>query len=762
TPINVPRGGEVRLDVTRLCHAFAGASAGQRTLSYAATWVKDVDGLQLTTDQGPEIVVTAASSARTGTQGTVEVTTEGSKPGRLRIRVAPASSPTLSPMTVADLRAGGSRIVDLGQYLAAVVPDPVPTIVSVTPVNGTGVTATKASGSSVRLTAGAEANGTAVFRVTMSDVAATDEPDRQASNLLTVKLLGHPDTPAAPFAVGSLRDQTVRLSWRPPDDNGARIDRYELRASNGRTWTCPSTTCDATGLTNGTPYTFTVRAHNAIGWSELSAKSKPAAPDAKPGLVSNIHTTKLASQSIWIAWTPPSLNGRSVDMYRVYYDGKVATVRDTRFYAGGVDNNTRYTFKIQAHNPAGWGEKAISGQFQAAGDPGLPEPPTWNPRVSPTSTTAALDISWKPVPAGSDNQVVYSISDNGSPVSEPSCLGTTATSCTIPHMPLDGSTHRFKVEASTPIGGKVSDFSATWTANAPPMAWGAWSVEPARVDAKAKLEFTVPDSRGRDSLVSILVDGVERVPPQQMTGAQTRTINVGDNDGPHAVTLVLCNESGAASCSTSSTQKVQTWGPLTADMLKVTPILTDAKVMNWEIKIYPNGAPIDVEVRSTKRPSKVWHLTSVNRQTLYLGERDLGFSVTEEVTVTVTDKPRGRSIAPLKVSATTEAQPAPIVKVTRGDKCDDSGANPCHPPASGDPDCTDASCGFITVEVHNFFGPVTCTITAQGEGVLGTVDLADGDTKQTQFYFGVPGRWVDADCQGPGSTREKDRLTWPS
>ncbi len=103
-----------------------------------------------------------------------------------------------------------------------------------------------------------------------------------------------------------------------------------------------------------------------------------------------------------------------------------------------------------------------------------------------------------------------------------------------------------------------------------------------------------------------------------------------------------------------------------------------------------------------------------------------------------------------------------VVKVTRGDKCDDSGPNPCHPPASGDPDCTEASCGFITVEVHNFFGPVTCTITAQAEGVLGTVDLADGDTKQTQFYFGVPGRWVDADCQGPGSTRESDRLDWPS
>lgn len=761
TPITVPRGGEVRLDITRRCHVFPSTSADQGSLSYTATWVNDVDGLDLTTAEGPEIVVAASSSARTGTQGTIEVATEGSKPGRLRIRVAPAASPTLSPITVADLRAGDSRTIDLGQYLAAMVPDPVPTIVSISPVSGTGVTAAKASGSSVRLAATGQANGSATFRVTMSDVAATDQVDRQASNLLTVKLLGHPDTPSAPFAVGSIRDQTVRLSWRPPDDNGARIDRYELRASNGKTYTCPTATCDATGLTNGTPYTFSVRAHNAVGWSEVSAKSKPASPDAKPGLVSNIHTTKLASHSIWIAWNPPSLNGKSVDQYRVFYAGKSAIVRDARFYAGGVDNNTRYTFKIQAHNAAGWGEKATSGEFQAAGDPGTPEPPTWQIRVSPTSSTAAVDLSWKAVPAGSDNPIYYSISDTSVPVSEPSCQGTLATSCTIPHVPLDGKPHWFTVEASTQIGGKVSDPSATWTANAAPMAWGAWQIQPTGQDTKAKVEFTVPDSRGKDSLVSILVDGVPTLGPQQMTGAQTKTISVGDNEGPHSVSLVLCNESGDG-CANSSSQRVQTWGPLTADMLKVTPILTDAKVLDWEIKISPNGAPIDVVVRSDKRPTKSWHLTSVNKQTLYLNPRDLGFSVTEKITVSVTDRPRGRSIPDQVVSQTTDPQPAPIVKVTRGDKCDDSGANPCHPPASGDPDCTDASCGFITVQVQNFFGPVTCTITAQAEGTLGTVDLADGDTKQTQFYFGVPGRWVQADCQGPGTTSESDRLSWPN
>ena len=762
-PISVPRGGEVRLDITRRCHVFPSTSADQGSLRYAATWVNDVDGLDLTTAEGPEIVVAASSSARTGTQGTIEVVTEGSKPGRLRIRVAPAASPTLSPITVADLRAGDSRTIDLGQYLAAMVPDPVPTIVSISPVSGTGVTAAKASGSSVRLAATDQANGSATFRVTMSDIATTDQVDRQATNLLTVKLLGHPDTPSAPFAVGSIRDQTVRLSWRPPDDNGARIDRYELRASNGKTYTCPTATCDATGLTNGTSYTFSVRAHNAVGWSEVSAKSKPASPDAKPGLVSNIHTTKLASHSIWIAWNPPSLNGKSVDMYEVFFDGKSYRVRDTRFYAGGVDNNTRYTFKIRAHNPAGWGDKVESGQFQAAGDPGQPEPPVIaDPRVADEQHRRP-----RPVLEGQCRRGRTTRSSTPSPTtgrrspSRPAWAPSRPVVHDPPHAARRLLSRVQGARRRPPLAGRSALPASPWYRERSADGLGSLA-DPA--------DRSGHQGEGRVHGARLSWQGLDGVDPGRRGRDGGPAADDGGADEEHQRRRQRRPPLGIA----RALQRV--WGQLFDQLDPEGADLGTAHRRHAQGHPDPDrrqGAGLGDQDLAQRRPDRRrrqerqaadqgWHLTSVSRQTLYLGARDLGFSATEKITVSVTDRPRGRSIPDLVVSKTTDPQPAPIVKVTRGDKCDDSGANPCHPPASGDPDCTDGSCGFITVQVQNFFGPVTCTITAQAEGTLGTVDLADGDTKQTQFYFGVPGRWVQADCQGPGSTHETDRLSWPN
>jgi uncharacterized repeat protein (TIGR02543 family) len=94
--------------------------------------------------------------------------------------------------------------------------------------------------------------------------------------------------PSAPVLVSAAAgDGQVTVSWSaPPSDGGASITSYTVIASSGGA-TCsvsaplPSPLqCTVTGLTNGTPYTFTVTATNSIGTGAASEVSNVATPHA--------------------------------------------------------------------------------------------------------------------------------------------------------------------------------------------------------------------------------------------------------------------------------------------------------------------------------------------------------------------------------------------------------------------------------------------------------------------------------------------------
>jgi hypothetical protein len=75
--------------------------------------------------------------------------------------------------------------------------------------------------------------------------------------------------PGSPTAVTATNNQNAQstISWNAPLGNGgSSITGYTVTASPG-TGTCTTngTSCQITGLTNNTSYTFTVKATNAIG-----------------------------------------------------------------------------------------------------------------------------------------------------------------------------------------------------------------------------------------------------------------------------------------------------------------------------------------------------------------------------------------------------------------------------------------------------------------------------------------------------------------
>ena len=98
---------------------------------------------------------------------------------------------------------------------------------------------------------------------------------------------GVPSSPTAVVAVAG--DQSARLTWQAPaDDGGSPIVGYTVRATPGEaSCTVLALSCAMTGLTNGTPYTFTVVATNAVGSSLPSNPSNAVTPKSsvEPSIV---------------------------------------------------------------------------------------------------------------------------------------------------------------------------------------------------------------------------------------------------------------------------------------------------------------------------------------------------------------------------------------------------------------------------------------------------------------------------------------------
>ncbi len=100
--------------------------------------------------------------------------------------------------------------------------------------------------------------------------------------------------PAAPQNfTATPADGQVALSWSAPaSDGGAAIIRYEVSSDNGGTWVTAATNTSHTftGLTNGTEYTFKVRAVNSVGNGEEA--SAAATPIATPTPTYTVTVTK--------------------------------------------------------------------------------------------------------------------------------------------------------------------------------------------------------------------------------------------------------------------------------------------------------------------------------------------------------------------------------------------------------------------------------------------------------------------------------------
>ncbi|HEY8523348.1 MAG TPA: fibronectin type III domain-containing protein [Acidimicrobiales bacterium] len=169
------------------------------------------------------------------------------------------------------------------------------------------------------------------------------------------------EVPGAPTrVVAEDGDASAVVRWSGADGRGNDITAYVIEASPA---TVPplrvsgdDTSAEVTGLTNETPYTFTVRAVNDLDvQSEPSPPSNEVTPWGPPSQVPSVTKTEEAN-AVALDWEPAT--GREPISYVITATpsvGDPVTVTDTWHRFEGLTNGTSYTFTIVARNERGDG-----------------------------------------------------------------------------------------------------------------------------------------------------------------------------------------------------------------------------------------------------------------------------------------------------------------------------------------------------------------------------------------------------------------------
>jgi hypothetical protein len=201
------------------------------------------------------------------------------------------------------------------------------------------------------------AQRTFIVTVNLADTIGRD-------TLMIAVTLGNP--PGAPTSASAIAGSaSATVTWSAPGNPGSSaITSYVVRAvedtSKTCTWTTGTLSCNVTGLTNGTSYTFTVRAANVAGFGPASSASAAVIPAGVPTQPQNVVATQAGTAaSATVSWTAPASNGGQVitDYYVTSAPGGFQCysppISNPTCTVTGLTYNTAYTFTVVAANSVG-------------------------------------------------------------------------------------------------------------------------------------------------------------------------------------------------------------------------------------------------------------------------------------------------------------------------------------------------------------------------------------------------------------------------
>ncbi len=219
-------------------------------------------------------------------------------------------------------------------------------------------------------------------------------------------------------------DQQVRLIWTAPTfDGGVAIDGYEYQQRTGSgaygSWTDISgadedtTEHTVTGLTNGTSYSFKVRAKNPVGGEGPASNEATAVPVTVPSAPQSFTATALNAK-VRLEWAAPASDGGNpIVGYEYRYragsgsftewaDVPGSNVNTTSYTVTGLINGTVHTFEVRARTSTLKGAAASADATPMAVAPDAP-------LVTVESRNTALRVTWNVADNGGSDIFRYQV-----------------------------------------------------------------------------------------------------------------------------------------------------------------------------------------------------------------------------------------------------------------------------------------------------------------------------------------------------------------